>query len=64
MSAEFALAGQGACRHLADIDQMAGIGWQLPAGLSPGRYRIRAEFCSNPWRQMPLEISTPPFECR
>jgi uncharacterized protein YcbK (DUF882 family) len=60
----FAVTARGNCQHLADIGQMASIGWQLPADLPGGRYRIRAGFCENPWSQMPLEISTPPFECR
>jgi uncharacterized protein YcbK (DUF882 family) len=60
----FAKAAQGACLHLADIDQMASINWRLPADLTKGSYRIRARFCENPWDRMPPEISTSTFDCR
>jgi hypothetical protein len=63
LQAAFVVATEGPCRHLADIGQMASIGWSLPVDLPGGRYRIRAGFCENPWNQMPPEISTPPFEC-
>ena len=50
------------CACLADMDQMANISWQLPQSLPPGRYRVRARFCDNPWPKMPLEAITPEFE--
>jgi uncharacterized protein YcbK (DUF882 family) len=52
----------GACATFTDIPQMAALTWQLPADTAPGRYRIRATFCDNEWKQMPLEVATPDFE--
>jgi uncharacterized protein YcbK (DUF882 family) len=52
------------CAQFADIDQMAGLRWQLPATTSPGRYRIRAAFCDPRWNQMPASVRTPVFEIR
>jgi uncharacterized protein YcbK (DUF882 family) len=60
----FAITAEGPCSKFADIDQMASIRWRLPAKLSAGRYQIRAEFCDNPWEEMPPEISTPEFEIK
>jgi uncharacterized protein YcbK (DUF882 family) len=51
----------GDCPQFSDISQMMGIHWQLPADILPGRYKIRASFCQNPWKDMPPETSTPEF---
>jgi len=58
------VSAAGGCRRFADIEQMTSIGWQLPADLPEGRYRIRARFCENPWTQMPSEIASPMFEIK
>jgi len=52
------------CRTFDNIQQMASLKWQLPVGVRPGRYRIRARFCDNEWEQMPVEVITPEFEVR
>jgi len=58
----FNITPQDPCPRFADIDQMGSIRWQLPDNLPPGRYKIRARFCDNPWDDMPREISTPEFK--
>ena len=58
----FNITPQDPCPRFADIDQMDSIRWQLPDNLPPGRYKIRARFCDNPWDDMPREISTPEFK--
>jgi uncharacterized protein YcbK (DUF882 family) len=58
----FAVSSEGECRHFGDIPQMASIRWRLQGELPPGRYRVRARFCDNPWNDMPMEVSTPEFE--
>ncbi|UCF93413.1 MAG: YcbK family protein [Desulfobacterales bacterium] len=57
----FAVPADGACPRFADIDQMASIRARLAADLPPGRYKMHARFCNNPWSDMPPEISTPAF---
>jgi uncharacterized protein YcbK (DUF882 family) len=58
----FAVSAGGECRRFDDIPQMASIRWRLQRELPPGRYRVRARFCDNPWDDMPSEVSTPEFE--
>jgi hypothetical protein len=58
----FAIPATGACLRFSDIDQMDGIRWRLPETLPAGRYTVRAEFCDNPWKDMPPSISSPEFE--
>lgn len=49
--------GKGkACVKLNSIAQMTGIAWRLPAGLAPGRYRVRATFCDVSFEAMPGEV--------
>lgn len=60
----FAAPGESECRQFDDIDQMSHIRWDLPPGISPGRYKIRARFCGNAWKDMPQQIETPEFEIR
>lgn len=48
-------AGKG-CVKLGSIAQMTGIAWRLPAGLTPGRYRVRATFCSVSFEAMPKDV--------
>lgn len=60
----FAVPVVDGCAAFHDIDQMAAFGRQLPAILSPGRYRIRATFCDDRWDTMPSFVLTPPFEVR
>ena len=55
------IAAGPACPEFEDIDQMAHIHWRLPADLPPGRYAVRAQFCSIEWKGMPTEIATPEF---
>ena len=57
-------ASGGECSQFADIQQMASLGWKLPATIPPGRYQIEAAFCDNQWDQMPQKIATPEFEIR
>jgi uncharacterized protein YcbK (DUF882 family) len=57
----FQVMRQGPCPSFGDIDQMAEIGWTLPRDLPAGRYRVRAAFCANPWKEMPGQIETPEF---
>ena len=57
----FASAAPGGCPRFSQMDQMAGILWQLPRGIAPGRYTIRASFCQRLWDDMPVEITTPEF---
>jgi uncharacterized protein YcbK (DUF882 family) len=61
---DFAVQESGSCLHLGDIDQMAGIRWELPGDLAAGRYTIRAEFCGHAWKDMPGQIETPEIEIR
>lgn len=58
----FAMPEKGACPKFGDIEQMAGVRWQLPENLLPGRYVVQARFCDNSWEKMPSEVSTPVFE--
>jgi len=58
----FAVSAEGECCRFDDISQMASIRWRLQGELPPGRYRVRARFCDNPWDDMPSEVSTPEFE--
>lgn len=58
----FAVAADGVCPQFGDIDQMGNIRWRLPPDLPPGRYRVRAPFCGNPWTNMPDQVTTPVFE--
>lgn len=58
----FSLPRQGPCPRFGDIDQMADIGWTLPLDLPAGRYRVRAAFCGNLWKDMPARVETPEFE--
>lgn len=58
----FAISAKGACPKFGDIEQMAGVHWQLPENLPPGRYAVRARFCDNSWEKMPAEVATPVFE--
>ncbi len=58
----FASAAAGDCPRFSHMDQMAGIFWQLPRGIAPGRYTIRASFCQRLWDEMSVEITTPEFE--
>jgi uncharacterized protein YcbK (DUF882 family) len=57
-------ASTGPCRALGDIRESSGIRWELPAGLAPGRYRVRVSFCDKQFEAMPAEIVTLPFEVR
>jgi hypothetical protein len=57
----FAFAASSDCPQFSDINQMMGIGWELPSDISPGRYKIRASFCQRLWEDMPTEISSPEF---
>jgi uncharacterized protein YcbK (DUF882 family) len=63
-SPALAISEKGNCPQFADIDQMAYIQWNLPPETSPGRYKIRARFCGDNWKDMPREIETPEFEIR
>ena len=57
----FAVAGDGRCPQFNDIDQMAFIRWELPPGLPPGDYTVRARFCGDRGPKMPPEVATPSF---
>lgn len=57
----FAAAVDGRCPRFEDIDQMAFIRWELPYGLPPGRYTVRARFCGDRGAKMPPEVATPSF---
>jgi uncharacterized protein YcbK (DUF882 family) len=57
----FASAAQSDCPRFSHMDQMAGILWQLPRGIAPGRYTIRGSFCQRLWEEMPVEIFSPEF---
>jgi uncharacterized protein YcbK (DUF882 family) len=59
---DFSVAANGPCPQFADIDQMAGITWRLPADLPTGRYAVRVDFCDRSWTAMPAEIVTPAFD--
>lgn len=50
------------CHVFNDWRPMLGMPWQLPADLTPGRYRVRAKFCDKNWDAMPPEITTSEFE--
>jgi len=58
----FAIPAIGSCVRFEGIAQMASIRWKLPDTLPPGRYRVRAHFCNNPWRDMPRDVMTPEFK--
>ena len=57
----FAAPTTGDCLRFSHMDQMDGILWQLPRGIDPGRYTIRASFCQRLWDEMPVEIFSPEF---
>jgi len=57
----FASAASGDCLRFFQMDQMARIRWQVPRGIAPGPYRIRAAFCQRLWDEMPVEIFSPAF---
>jgi uncharacterized protein YcbK (DUF882 family) len=59
---EISVPRQGPCPRFSDIDQMAGLGWTLPQDLPAGRYKVRAAFCDNPWKEMPGRVETPEFQ--
>ncbi len=59
---QLAVTTADACPSFADIGQMMGIKWTLPADLKPGRYRVRASFCNKEWEKMPDAVATPEFE--
>lgn len=61
---QLSAGGAGACPQFASIESLAGIRWQVPEGVAPGRYRIRASFCEKAWEDMPAEAATPEFEVR
>jgi uncharacterized protein YcbK (DUF882 family) len=58
----FAVEATGECPEFTSIEQMDGVRWRLPKNLTPGRYRIRATFCDNPYAKMPAEVFTPEFD--
>ncbi len=58
----FAISVEGDCPQFADIDQMAAVRWRLPSNMPPGRYAVRARFCSPRWEAMPAVVETPAFE--
>ena len=58
----FAVQVEGRCPQFETIGQMGGIRWELPPGLPPGRYAVRARFCGPAWEGMPPEAATPAFE--
>lgn len=58
----FVVEAATACPVFESIEQMDAIGWELPPKIAPGRYRIRAVFCENPYPDMPKEVLTPEFE--
>lgn len=53
---------QTRCFGFENIAQMVSIQWTLPPDIQPGRYRIHATFCCNPWKVMPGEVATPFIE--
>lgn len=61
---QFGSAAAGECSSFNTIAAMAGIKWQLPDDIAPGRYRIVATFCDNEWADMPKTIATPEIEVR
>ncbi len=58
----FNMPQKGNCKSFGSIDEMNNIIWQLPNGLRPGPYRIRARFCDDAWPDMPRQIETPEFQ--
>jgi uncharacterized protein YcbK (DUF882 family) len=60
----FVIDQNSSCPAFESIEQMDTIRWELPPGIAPGRYRIRAIFCENPYPDMPQEVLTPEFEIR
>jgi uncharacterized protein YcbK (DUF882 family) len=58
----FGALAEGSCPHFEGIRALAGIRWQLPAVLAPGRYRVRAPFCDRASEAMPAAVETPAFE--
>jgi uncharacterized protein YcbK (DUF882 family) len=57
-----ACAAEQRCARFEDIRSMADFRWQLPAALSPGRYRVKASFCDRASEAMPASVETPEFE--
>lgn len=45
--------GDSACVEIPDRASAASIRTALPVGLTPGRYRVRLDFCRKPFDQMP-----------
>jgi uncharacterized protein YcbK (DUF882 family) len=58
----FVIDVASACPAFQSIEQMDAIRWRIPSKIAPGRYRIRAGFCENPYPDMPVEVWTPEFE--
>jgi len=58
----FLVSTEGPCPQFEDISQMASIRWRLSGEVPSGRYRVRARFCNQLWKDMPPDISTSEFE--
>ena len=58
----FPVRSEAKCLAMSSMEEMSGIGWRVPEGLSPGRYRIRADFCEKRFDKMPDQVATPEFE--
>ena len=52
---------KGRCPTFGSIGAMAGIRWELPRELPPGRYRVRARFCERKWEEMREETTSRPI---
>ena len=58
----FRIVSKATCIRFKNIEQMAGIHWQLPKQMPSGRYVIQADFCHNTWDAMPIGVKTPEFQ--
>lgn len=50
------------CPQFKTIEQMTAIRWRIPKTTSPGRYRVRAQFCSDVYEGMPEYVTTPEIQ--
>lgn len=58
------LGSQEACVKFEKMEEMIGLGWDVPNNLKAGRYRITARFCDRIHQAMPEIVSTPEFEVK
>lgn len=60
-AATHAKAAGNPCPQFANIAELSGFRWAIPASTAAGRYRIRAAFCNKQWEAMPDSVTSYEF---